>query len=137
MKNLIPVLICIFIYGCESQSGWTYLFDGKTVKGLRGYRQDSFPDSWEIVNGTMKTSYFIRTEKLEIETYEENVDSASIRWVNDCECILTKLNPVSNQDKRPVQIKILSTKSDTYTFEYSIVGKADNKKRGTIKKVKN
>ena len=90
-----------------------------------------------IVNGTMKTSYFIRTEKLEIETYEENIDSASIRWVNDCECILTKLNPVSNQDKRPVQIKILSTKSDTYTFEYSIVGKADNKKRGTIKKVKN
>ena len=90
-----------------------------------------------IVNGTMKTSYFIRTEKLEIETYEENVDSASIRWVNDCECILTKLNPVSNQDKRPVQIKILSTKSDSYTFEYSIVGKADNKKRGTIKKVKN
>ena len=89
-----------------------------------------------IVNGTMKTSYFIRTEKLEIETYEENIDSASIRWVNDCECILTKLNPVSNQDKRPVQIKILSTKSDTYTFEYSIVGKADNKKRGTIKKVK-
>ena len=55
MKNLIPILICIFIYGCESQSGWTYLFDGKTVKGLRGYRQDSFPDSWEIVNGTMKT----------------------------------------------------------------------------------
>lgn len=90
-----------------------------------------------IVNGTMKTSYFIRTEKLEIETYEENVDSSSIRWVNDCECILTKLNPVSNQDKRPVQIKILSTKSDTYTFEYSIVGKADIKKRGTIKKVKN
>ena len=90
-----------------------------------------------IVNGTMKTSYFIRTEKLEIETYEENIDSASIKWVNDCECILTKLNPVSNQDKRPVQIKILSTKLDTYTFEYSIVGKADNKKRGTIKKVKN
>ena len=90
-----------------------------------------------IVNGTMKTSYFIRTEKLEIETYEENIDSASIKWVNDCECILTKLNPVSNQDKRPVQIKLLSTKLDTYTFEYSIVGKADNKKRGTIKKVKN
>ena len=90
-----------------------------------------------IVNGTMKTSYFIRTEKLEIETYEENIDSASIRWVNDCECILTKLNPVSNQDKRPVQIKILSTELDTYTFEYSIVGKADNKKRGTIKKIKN
>ena len=88
-----------------------------------------------IVNGTLKTSYFTRTEKLEIETYEGKIDSASIRWVNDCECILTKLNPVSNQDKRPVQIKILSTTSDTYVFEYSIVGKAGNKQRGTIKKI--
>jgi len=88
-----------------------------------------------IVNGTLKTSYFIRTEKLEIETYEGKIDSARIRWVNDCECILTKLNPVSNQDKRPVQIKILSTTDDSYVFEYSIVGKADNKQRGTIKKI--
>ena len=57
-----------------------------------------------IVNGTLKTSYFTRTEKLEIETYEGKIDSASIRWVNDCECILTKFNPISNQDKGPVQI---------------------------------
>ena len=88
-----------------------------------------------IVNGTLKTSYFTRTEELEIETYEGKIDSASIRWVNDCECILTKLNPLTNQDKRPVQIKILSTTADTYVFEYSMVGKADNKQRGTIKKI--
>jgi hypothetical protein len=88
-----------------------------------------------IVDGTLKTSYFTRTEKLEIETYEGKIDSASIRWVNDCECILTKLNPKSNQDKRPVQIKILSTTTNTYVFEYSLVGKADNKQRGTIKKI--
>ncbi len=88
-----------------------------------------------IVNGTLKTSYFTRSDKLEIETYEGKIDSASIRWVNDCECILTKLNPVSNQDKRPVQVKILSTTADSYTFEYAIVGKTDNKQRGTIKKI--
>jgi hypothetical protein len=76
----------------------------------------------------------MRTDHLEIETYEGKIDSASIRWVNDCEFILTKLNPKSNQDKRPIQIKILSTNLDTYTFEYSMVGKSDNKKRGTIKK---
>lgn len=88
-----------------------------------------------IVNGAIKTSYFTRTDKLEIENYEGKIDSASIRWVNDCECILTKLNPASNQDKRPVQIKILSTTVDSYIFEYSMVGKADNKQRGTIKKI--
>jgi len=88
-----------------------------------------------MINGAIKTSYFSRTEDLEIETYEGKIDSASIRWVNDCECILTKLNPKSNQAKRPVQIKILSTKGNTYTFEYSFVGKSDNKQRGTIKKI--
>ena len=77
----------------------------------------------------------MRTDQLEIETYEGKIDSASIRWVNDCEFILTKLNPKSNQDKRPIQIKILSTNLDSYTFEYSMVGKADNKQRGTIKKI--
>jgi hypothetical protein len=89
-----------------------------------------------MINGDIKTSYFTRTEDLEIETYQGKIDSARIRWVNDCECILTKLNPRSNQDKRPVQIKILSTKGNAYKFEYSLVGKSDNKYRGTINKVK-
>ena len=88
-----------------------------------------------MINGEIKTSYFSRTEDLEIENYDGKIDSASIRWVNDCECILTKLNPKSNQDKRPVQIKILSTEGKSYTFEYSFVGKSDNKQRGTIKKI--
>jgi len=89
-----------------------------------------------MINGDIKTSYFTRTEDLEIETYQGKIDSSRIRWVNDCECILTKLNPRSNQDKRPVQIKILSTKGNAYKFEYSLVGKSDNKHRGTINKVK-
>ena len=88
-----------------------------------------------VINGEIKTSYFKRTKALEIETYEGKIDSAQIRWVNDCECILTKINPVSNQDKRPVQIKILSTEGNSYTFEYSMVGKSDNKNRGSIKKI--
>ena len=88
-----------------------------------------------VINGEIKTSYFTRTNDLEIESYEGKIDTANIRWVNDCECILTKINPSSNQDKRPVQIKILSTESNTYTFEYSLVGKNDNKQRGTIKKI--
>jgi len=88
-----------------------------------------------LIKGEIKTSYFSRTENLEIETYGEKVDSASIRWINDCECILTQMNPKSNQEKRPVQIKILSTEGNSYTFEYSLVGKSDNKQRGTIKKI--
>ena len=58
-----------------------------------------------IVNNKMKTSYFLRTANLEIETYEGVIDSAAIRWVNDCECILTKLNPTSKSRQAPCSDK--------------------------------
>jgi hypothetical protein len=91
----------------------------------------------QILNGDMKTSTFTRYSNYEIERYEGKIDTASIRWVNECECILTKLNPNSNQNKRPIQIRILSTTTDSYNFEYSLVGDSKNKQRGTIKKINN
>ena len=61
MKNL-NILLTVFIIislliivGFSSNSKWTVLFDGKTVKGLRGYKQSGFPDSWEVIDGTLKT----------------------------------------------------------------------------------
>ena len=88
----------------------------------------------QIINGELKISTFTRDSNYEIERYEGKIDTASIRWVNDCECILTKLNPNSNQNKRPIQIRILSTSTDSYNFEYSLVGDSKNKQRGMRKK---
>ena len=89
-----------------------------------------------IVNGEIKTSRFIRKKNIEIEIFENKIDTAKIRWVNDCECVLTKLNPASNQEKRPIRIKIISTKNDSYVFEYSLVGDLKNIRRGKIVKIK-
>ena len=132
LKDLLPknnffLVVCfgsLFFYSCYS-----------VERNCKKFHIGSFEFS-TLINGEIKTSYFSRTEDLEIETYEGKTDSATIRWVNDCECILTKLNPKSNQDKRPVQIKILSTEGNAYKFEYSLVGKSDNKQRGTINKIK-
>ncbi len=98
------------------------------------FHQGTFEFS-QIINGSMKTSTFTRDSLYEIERYEGKIDTASIRWVNDCECIITKLNPTSNQDKRPIQIKIISTQNNSYTFEYSLVGDIKNTQRGTIQKI--
>ncbi|MDA7711405.1 hypothetical protein N8873_05010 [Flavobacteriaceae bacterium] len=106
-----------------------------TERNCLEFHQGTF-DFETIVNGQLETSRFVRNGTTEIEYYKAQVDTADIRWVNDCECILTKRNPTSNQDKRPIQIKILTTQKNTYTFEYSLVGDAKNKKRGTIKKIK-
>ena len=70
MKNLISLITCIFFFACETQTDWTYLFDGKKVNGLRGYRQDSFPDSWEIINGTMKTKPDYGVDLISEDIYE-------------------------------------------------------------------
>ena len=98
------------------------------------FHQGTFEFS-QIINGEMKTSTFTRDSLYEIERFEGKIDTASIRWVNNCECILTKLNPTSNQDKRPIQIKIISTQNKTYIFEYSLVGDNKNTQRGTIQKI--
>jgi hypothetical protein len=89
----------------------------------------------QIINGEIKSSYFKRDSIFEIELFEGKIDTSSIRWVNDCECILTKLNPNNNQEKRPIQIRIISTKVDRYTFEYSLVGDSKNRQRGNIQKI--
>ena len=120
----INILGSLLLFSCYS-----------VERDCRKFHTGSFEFS-TLINGEIKTSYFNRTKDLEIEKYDGKIDSALIRWVNDCECILTKLNPKSNQDKRPVQIKILSTEGNSYTFEYSLVGQSDNKQRGTIKKTR-
>ena len=98
------------------------------------FHQGTFEFS-QIINGSMKTSTFTRDSLYEIERFEGKIDTASIRWVNDCECILTKINPTSNQDKRPIRIKIISTQDNSYTFEYSLVGDSKNIQRGKIQKI--
>ena len=89
-----------------------------------------------IINGEIKTSRFIREKNFEFEIFENKIDTAKIKWVNDCECILTKLNPKSNQEKRPLQIKILFTEKESYVFEYSLVGDLKNKRKGKVIKIK-
>ena len=73
------------------------------------------------INDSLVTSTFTRTNEFEIEMYNGIEDSSSISWVNNCEFLLTKINPRTNQEKRPIRIKILRTYGDQYDFEYSQV----------------
>lgn len=37
----------------EKADGWILLFDGKTSNSWRGFKKDTFPKDWEIVDGTL------------------------------------------------------------------------------------
>ncbi len=86
------------------------------------------------IEGELKTTLFQRTDSLEIENFEGKIDTSYVRWINDCEYILHKKNPKGRNDKKGVHIKILTTKENTYTFEFSMVGDA-NKQKGVVSKI--
>ena len=37
----------------EEKAGWKLLFDGTTTNGWRGYKQESMPDGWMVMDGTL------------------------------------------------------------------------------------
>ncbi len=79
-------------------------------------------------------STFIRYDSLQIETFENKTDSATVRWINDCEMVFKTINPKNMAEKKDVHLKILSTTDSSYTFEYSYVGKT-NKQKGIAVKI--
>ena len=100
------------------------------------FRTGSFEFSTSI-NDSIVKSTFIRTDNYEIEEFKGVKDSSTIRWVNECEFILTKINPKTNQEKRPIRIKILRTYGNSYDFEYSQVNNPQKINRGTVNKISN
>lgn len=103
-------------------------------RDCNAFKTGEFTFDYEI-NGETKTAKFIRDSKYSVDYYDNKIDSASIRWINDCEFVLKDLN--SNV---AIVYKILSTTDNSYTFEYKSAVKDENKKlivkTGTATKTK-
>ena len=82
-----------------------------------------------VIDNETYVSNFVRTDSLQIETFEGKIDSTSVRWINDCEVIFHTINPKRMVDKKDIHLKILTTTDTSYTFEYSYVGET-KKQRG-------
>ncbi len=127
MKIFSSVIIFLLLTGCYEQT-----------RDCTDYKTGTFSFDY-IVDGQEKTGKFIRTTDYNIDYYENKVDSASIRWINDCEFIQTKINPKSKAEEKAIHMKILSTTKDSYTFEYSLAVAPGNKKKrvekGIAKKI--
>jgi len=98
------------------------------------FKTGSF-ESTVTIEGVAYTSTFIRTTDLQIETFGGKTDSASVRWINECEMVFKTINPRSMAEKKDIHVKILETTDSTYTFEYSYVGET-LKQQGVAVKLK-
>jgi hypothetical protein len=123
MKKTILLLLVLSLASCSQKE-----------RKCQDFKTGTFIFTQEI-NGKKVTSTFTRTETLQIETFNGKTDTASVRWVNDCEFVLQKLHPKTMNEKKAISMTILATDENSYTFDYSFVGDA-KKQRGTVTKIK-
>ena len=116
---LLPLLLLLSCYDAE--------------RNCKDFKAGKFKFEYEV-DGIKKTTVFERNDSIEIETFEGKTDTASIRWVNDCEYVLLKLHPKNMSEEKAIGMKILTTTKNSYTFEFGMVG-SDAKQRGTVTKI--
>lgn len=92
---------------------------------------------FEALSGTeVFQTTIVRNDSIEIDYYQGKTDTSAIRWINDCEYIIKKINPKNQSERKAIHIKILSTSKDEYKFEFREVGK-NTSSVGTARRVKN
>ena len=107
----------------------------QTERNCKKFQTGSFEFSSISSNGDTLKTFFTRTNKIEVDYFNNVTDSSYVNWVSECECILKKVNPKNLSEKKSIQMKILSTSENQYVFEYSFVGDSENKNRGKAKKL--
>ena len=122
-NSIFSLLLLTILTSCYQQE-----------RNCTDFKTGKFTSETEI-EGKKYTSTFERNDSIQIESYEGKIDTFKVRWTNDCEYIIQNTNPKNREEKKPVQMKILTTDSDSYTFEYSFVGDS-KKQRGTVTKLK-
>lgn len=122
MKKLLLLPVLLSIVSCYN-----------VEHNCKDFKTGKFSFEYEV-DGVKKTTLFERNDSIEIETFEGKTDTASIRWVNDCEYVLKKLHPKNMAEEKAIAMKILSTSGNTYTFEFGMVGAAQ-KQKGIVTKL--
>lgn len=124
MKKIVfPFFALVLLASCYSPE-----------RNCKDFRTGTF-EFESYLNGKMVKTTFTRNDTLEIDYFQGEADSSSVRWINDCEYILTPLHPKSLAEEKPLHIKILTTDKNSYTFEFSVVGNEGNKQQGTAYRV--
>lgn len=128
MKHFILLCVLVVLTGCYT-----------IERNCSDFKTGTFEFNYTI-DGVEKTGRFVRTDSLNIDYFEDTIDTSSVRWINDCEFILKKLNPKTNSEKDAIHMKILSTDgTSSYTFEYKLAVKKPNKplrtEKGTAYKI--
>ena len=121
--KFLYLFVFIFFFGCYN-----------TARNCKDFKTGEFY-SEVTIDGKLYKSKFNRTEALQIEVYDNKIDSSHTRWINDCEVVFKTIHPKNMAEQKDIHLKILTTTDSSYTYEYSYVGET-KKQKGVAYKIK-
>lgn len=120
--KFLYLLLCFSLFNCY-----------EITRNCTDFKTGSFY-SEVTIDGIVYKSEFNRSDSLQIEVYNNKIDSTKLRWVNDCEVIFKTINPKNMAERKDIHLKILTTTDSSYTYEYSYVGETVKQKGIAFKK---
>lgn len=123
MKKIIAIFSILFVIAsCKNE-----------ITSIDNFKTGTF----EIPEGKgYKKTIIIRKDSLQIEKYEDRIDTLKITWKNNFNYTLKMVHPKSAIDEDPIHVKITSVKKNSYTFE-AVIGHSNFVQKGEIFKTLN
>ena len=121
-KKINLLLLAILSVSCDNPE-----------RNCQDYQIGNFFTETTVNDKTYKSTFLRMPNGIQIEEFEGKIDSSNVRWVNDCEMILSPINPKSINEKKNILIKILTTTDSSYTYEYSFLGNSEKLKAEAIR----
>jgi hypothetical protein len=96
-------------------------------RNCKDFKTGKFKSEIEI-DGKKMVSTFERNDSIQIENFNGITDTYDVRWTNDCEYVIKNSKPKNRAEKKAIQMKILTTTKNSYTFEYNFIGETLKRK---------
>jgi len=111
------------------------LFMTSCLKNTSGSVEDFRVGTFKtILEDNEATSVAVRTDSMQIETYEQVRDTFVIKWLDPFEYVLRKKNPKTLLDSTDFHVKITGISGDSYDFKAFYSG-SNFQQKGTAYKI--
>lgn len=138
MKKIILLpLLLLAILSCKNESRNPENSNSETIENDESNADRFKLGTYEIPAGKgYEKTIIIRVDSIQIEKYEDRIDTLSISWKNNFNYTLKMLNPKTAIDEDPIHVKITSLKDNSYEFE-AVIGHSNYVQKGEITKTSN
>ncbi|MDC9721566.1 MAG: hypothetical protein PSN34_02170 [Urechidicola sp.] len=118
MKNIFLFCCFLTLFSCKKRE----------QLDLDTFKQGTFEI---LADEKYDKTVFKRICDLQIEYYDDKIDTLSIHWKNNFNYTLQMLHPKTELDNEPINVKLKSVTANSYDFE-AVIGHSNFVIKGTV-----